>query len=475
MNFLVTGATGFAGSFVTDLLVSKGFQVRVLIRDEAKRTDFERRGIDVVIGELNDADAVARAVRGVEKVLHIAALFRQAGLPASEFDRVNVEGARNLLDRAIEAGVKRIVHCSTVGVHGHIESPPADESTPFNPGDPYQVSKAEGEKLFLEYVSSGRISGVVIRPAMIFGPGDTRTLKIFGPVARRRFFFVGKGNALVHFVDVRDLAEAFLLAAQREDLNASSYIIAGETSLPLRQLTDLVASLMGVPAPWFRLPVKPMQILGTMCETVCTPLKIQPPIFRRRVDFFTKDRAFDISKARRELGYAPSRSLVQELVEIIDSYVESGIIPRSLIQRPTVLLRTTEGRIQFWSDGDGHRYGWTRCQTIGENSHELFATQFPVALPEIEKELMSRGRWNGLLHHRDRSGREVQVRSSWTLLRCHRSDTVSVLELNHVLGSENKGRGTPLKFRDSVSAGGLTANLLLEISHALPLLRSVAA
>jgi nucleoside-diphosphate-sugar epimerase len=451
MDFLVTGATGFTGSVVTDLLVSKAYRVRVLIRDESKRAEFEKHGIDVVVGELNDVGAVTRAVKGVGKILHIAALFRQAGLPASEFDRVNVQGTRNLLDRAIEAGVRRMIHCSTVGVHGHIESPPATESTPFSPGDPYQESKASGEKLFLEYVSSGRISGVVIRPAMIFGPGDTRTLKIFGPVARRRFFFVGKGDALVHFIDVRDLAESFLLAAQNEELNATSYIIAGETSLTLKEMTALTAALMGVPAPWFQLPIKPMQLLGTVCEAICTPLKMNPPIFRRRVDFFTKNRSFDISKARRELGFVPSRSLAQELVEIIDSYVEAGTIPRELINRPTVLLRTTEGQIQFWRDGDGHRYGWSRGQTIGENSHELLGTRFPVALPEIEKELMSRGRWDGILHHRDRSGREVPVRSSWILIRRDGMDTASVLEMNHLLDrSGTNGDAVPVQ--DAVSA-----------------------
>jgi len=321
---LVTGASGFVGSALVDYLCRLGRPVRAMVRNPAAVSPLQARGIPVVLADLRDYQSLLNAVQGVDAVYHIAALFRQAGLPAHEFYEVNAEGTRRLLDAALAAGVRRVVHCSTVGVLGHISNPPADETTPYNPGDVYQHSKMEGEKIALQYFRSGKIPGVVIRPAMIYGPGDRRTLKLFRMIARRRFFYVGSGELEVHFVDVRDLVRAFVMAMDHQEISGQVYIIAGERALPLREMVEIIARELGVPPPRWHLPVRPMQWLGSICEAVCTPLRIQPPIFRRRVDFFTKRRSFDISKAKRELGYQPARSLEQEVAEIIAWYRQHG-------------------------------------------------------------------------------------------------------------------------------------------------------
>jgi dihydroflavonol-4-reductase len=458
VDFLVTGATGFTGSAVTELLVSRGKKVRVLIRDASRSASFLERGIEVVVGDLNNKEAMKRAVNGASTVLHIAALFRQAGLPASEFYRVNVEGTRNLLDRAVEAGVEKVIHCSTVGVLGHIAHPPATEETPFNPGDPYQQSKMEGEKLFLEYVQSGKIKGTVIRPAMIYGPGDTRTLKIFKPIAEGKFFYVGPGDALVHFIDVRDLAESFLLAAERSDVNGEVFIIAGETALPLKDLVGIISELMGTSEPWLHLPVKPMQVLGSLCEAICTPLKIQPPIFRRRVDFFTKDRSFDVSKAKERLGFKPTRPLAQELSEIIESYVNAGIIDLSRKKRPSVMVRAICGKIHAWEGSARALYGWSKGEALGTTSHSLLKTQFPMELAAINKTLMETGRWQGVLLHRDHRGQPVKVMSRWKLLRLPSNRDPLILESNTLL-QESMSGGSLMAIASSVFIHSPVCNL----------------
>lgn len=321
---LVTGASGFVGSVLTDYLISLGRPVRAMVRNPAAIPGLEKKGAEVVVADLKDSESLQRAVDGVGCIYHIAALFRQAGLPEREYYEVNAEGTRRLFEAAIAAGVRRIVHCSTVGVLGHIEHPPADENTPYNPGDVYQRSKMEGEKIALDFFQSGRIRGVVIRPAMIYGPGDRRTLKLFRMIARRRFFYVGKGEMEVHFIHVRDLARAFVLAMDQEAINAEIYIIAGERALPLREMVELIARELGVPPPRLHLPVRPVQLLGTICEAVCTPFRINPPIFRRRVDFYTKRRSFDASKAARELGFHPEKRVEEEIAEITAWYREHG-------------------------------------------------------------------------------------------------------------------------------------------------------
>jgi len=168
------------------------------------------------------------------------------------------------------------------------------------------------------------MAGAVIRPGMVYGPRDTRNLKLFKLIARGIALYIGDGSTLVHYVDVRDLARAFVLAMEHEERNAEIYMIAGERPASFRELTELISNALGKRPLSVRLPVKPMQWLGSACEAICRPLHIPPPIFRRRVDFYTKNRQFDASKAVSELGYRPARALEDEVADIVGWYREHG-------------------------------------------------------------------------------------------------------------------------------------------------------
>ena len=324
--YLVTGAGGFVGGYLVRELLNRGVRVRAMVRRRDRIGDLLGLNVEIVEADLTDRVLLDKVVQGVRGVYHVAALFREAGHPEHVFYDINAEGVRRLFDASIAAGVERIVHCSTVGVLGHVKDPPADEKTPYNPGDMYQRTKMAGEQIALDYFSSGAIEGVVIRPGMIYGPGDERTLKLFRMIARRRFFYVGRGEALVHWVDVRDLARSFFFAMEQSDRNGDVYIIAGREAVPLRVMAEEVARQLGVRPPWLRLPVKPMQWLGSACEIVCRPFGFEPPIFRRRVDFFTKDRHFSIAKAQRELGFEPRQTLSGEISDILQDCRDKGLV-----------------------------------------------------------------------------------------------------------------------------------------------------
>lgn len=326
---LVTGANGFVGGHVVDAALSHGFTVRALVRDLNRAGDLKGKGVELVVGELRDQDSLNSATKDCFGVLHIAALFRETNFPEEVFNDINVAGTRRLLDASIAAGVQRFVHCSTSGVLGELKEVPASEETPYNPSDMYQRSKTAGEKLALEYFRSGKISGVVIRPGMIYGPGDTRLFKIFKLIAKQRFFYVGKGDAFVHFIDVRDLANAFILALKDQNHTGEIYTIAGERPMTLKQAADFIADELGVRHPWLHLPKRATQLLGSVCEAICTPLGIAPPIYRRRVDFYTKHRCFKTEKAARDLGFKPARPFVEEVRDIIKWYREHGMLPAS--------------------------------------------------------------------------------------------------------------------------------------------------
>lgn len=336
-TYLVTGATGFTGGHLARHLRELGVTVRALVRDLKRARDLASLGIEVCEGTLEDRSSLLRATEGVYGIYHIAAAFREAGVPDKHYYNVNVEGTVRLLDAAIENGVHRFIYCSTNGVHGGIDNPPGDENSPIKPGDLYQDSKWQAEQIVREYFKGGKIGGVVIRPAMIYGPGDTRFLKMFRMIANGTFFYIGAGKALVHFIDVRDLACAFETAMQREHLNNQVYLIAGERYLTLKETVNMIAEMLGVRRPWLHLPLGPLQLLGEICERVCKPFGIEPPIYRRRVDFFAKHRAFDISRAKKDLDFKPAKPFEQELLEITNWYVNAGLIPGARASSPHLL------------------------------------------------------------------------------------------------------------------------------------------
>jgi nucleoside-diphosphate-sugar epimerase len=265
--------------------------------------------VELVEGSLQDPEALTRACAGVDIVYNIAALYRQAGLPDATYRTVNAEAVGEIIRAAARGGARRVVHCSTVGVHGDVDHPPANEDAPLKPGDIYQATKVEGEVIARQAAAETGVELVIARPTGIYGPGDRRLLKLFRGVARRRFVLLGDGKIYYHLTYIEDLVEGFRLCGEVPAAAGRTYILAGGEVATLGDLMGIIAEEAGVPKPWLRLPVLPFWLAGAACEAVCAPLGIEPPLYRRRVDFFTKSRAFDISRARAELGYDPQISI----------------------------------------------------------------------------------------------------------------------------------------------------------------------
>ena len=327
MRVLVTGATGFAGGHLVRALASRGHQVRAFQREAARQPDPGVPGvpgIDIAIGDLRDPGALRRAVQGIDVVYHIAAIYRQAGVSTEVYRAVNATAVGQLVEAAAAAGARRVVHCSTVGVHGDVEHPPANEDAPLKPGDIYQETKLEGERLARAAGASTGIEVTIVRPSGIYGPGDRRLLKLFRGVARRRWITLGRGKIYYHLTYIDDLVEGFRLCGEHPSAANRTYILAGGEVTTLNDLVAMTAEVAGVQAPAIHLPVWPFWIAGALCEAVCAPLGIEPPLYRRRVDFFTKSRAFDISRAQREIGYAPQIRLHDGIRRTIEWYRAHG-------------------------------------------------------------------------------------------------------------------------------------------------------
>jgi len=327
MKIFVTGGTGFTGSHLVQRLVKDGYEVGVLARKSSNTELLKKLGVEIITGDLIDKDLVRKAVNGFDMVYHLAALYREGGgIAEKPFWDTNVIGTENMLEASMHANVDRFIHCSTVGVHGHISKPPADEDYPYNPGDVYQKTKVEGERIALGYFKKG-LPGVIVRPVGIYGPGDLRFLKMFKYINSGRFIMIGSGEVLYHLTYIDDLVEGFLLCGKKENALGQTYIIGGERYTSLNKLVEIIANSLGVEKPRFRFPFFwPVWTAALLCEVVCYPFGINPPIFRRRVDIFKKDRAFDISKARKELGYEPNVGLEEGIKKTADWYRERGYL-----------------------------------------------------------------------------------------------------------------------------------------------------
>jgi nucleoside-diphosphate-sugar epimerase len=322
---LVTGISGFTGSNLAKALVRNGDEVYGFARPSSRLNGLQETGIHILKGDLTEANSVEEAVKGMDIVYHLAASYRESGLPNSEYYKVNVGGTRHVLAAAFKHGAKRVVHCSTAGVHGHVENPPADENAPFNVGDLYQATKLEGEKVVREYMQQG-LSCVIFRPVGIYGPGDRRFLKLFKAIKQSKFIMFGDGEVLYHLTFIDDLVRGIIACGESQKAAGEIFIIAGERATTLNELVALIADTLGVEKPGLYLPFWSLWTVSVFCEFACKPFGINPPLFRRRADFFRKDRSFNASKIERILGFKPSVSLEEGLRRTADWYRKENLV-----------------------------------------------------------------------------------------------------------------------------------------------------
>lgn len=305
MKVALTGASGYTGGHILRRLLARGDSVKALVREGSITPELKSSGAELVIGALGRADDASRLVKDCDAVMHVAAVYRTAGHPDSYYRQINVLGTRQLLEASAAAGVQRFVHTSTVGVHGDVKSPPADENAEVSPSDIYQATKAEADAMAREFGRTHGLEVAIVRPGAIYGPGETRLLKVFRSIARGRYAVVGSGRPHYHLVYIDDLVEGFLLALDRPEAAGETFIIAGPRAISQDDLAREVAQATGGSVWPYHIPAWPIQRLGDLVEAICIPFGIEPPIHRRRVDFWVKNRSFSIEKARRLLGYDP--------------------------------------------------------------------------------------------------------------------------------------------------------------------------
>lgn len=327
MRNLVTGGTGFTGSHLVERLLERGDDVVALDHEPGLFAEqLEEAGADLVLGSVTNQEVLDAATEGVDVVYHLAAAFRDLNAPKSVYWDVNVEGTRNVLEAAQKHDVAKVVYCSTQGVHGHVDDPPGDEESPIEPEDYYQYTKYEGEVVCHEFMDRGMDISIV-RPTAIYGPGDPgRWLMLFKMAQTGRFLMFGDGETTYHPVYINNLVDLFLLAAEKPEARGQTYLGGDERYYTLNEIVRMVAGAIDVDVNVIHLPFWPLWIASAAVEFACKPFPIEPPLFRRRADWYRQVRAFSIEKAKRELGYEPRVSLSEGLRVTAEWYQENGYL-----------------------------------------------------------------------------------------------------------------------------------------------------
>ncbi|MEM7217581.1 MAG: NAD-dependent epimerase/dehydratase family protein [Pseudomonadota bacterium] len=325
MRAVVTGATGFTGGALAQRLVALGHDVLALVRASSDTRNLQAAAIETRVVDLNDACAVRAALEPGDTVFHIAAAYRAEHADEAEFVAVNVDATRVLLEAALARGARRFVHCSTVGVQGAIEAPPASEDYRTAPNDHYQASKLEGERLALTYCERG-LDVTVVRPVGIYGPGDTRFLKLFRGVSKGWFLMIGDGETLYHLTYIDDLIDGFLRASEHPAAVGEVFTVCGARYTTLNELVGLVAQSLDRRPPRLKVPAAPVLLAAHVCDWICKRLGLASPLYPRRVEFFLLDRAFTHAKASTLLDYRPRVDLEEGLARTRDWYRDEGLL-----------------------------------------------------------------------------------------------------------------------------------------------------
>lgn len=321
---LVTGAGGFVGRRVVERALGLGVPVRALVRRGLVGAS-PRPGLELVRGDVNEPASLAAAVAGCDAVFHCA---WGGGDDLAEARRVNVEGTLHVLEAAARAASRRVVHLSTMAVHGDRLPPVLTEDTPFDlRGDAYGVSKGEGERAALAFGRERGLEVVALRPTLVYGPGAPFwLLGYFERTKREQVALIDGGVGLANLIFVEDLVDAMLAAATRPGVGGEACLVSGPTPVPWREYLGHFARMCGKPLPpsvplrRARLEMQVLRVYGVLTKR---PRRLQG----MDVKLMSQHSAVSIERAERVLGWRPATSLEAGMRVCEDWLRQEGHLP----------------------------------------------------------------------------------------------------------------------------------------------------
>jgi nucleoside-diphosphate-sugar epimerase len=328
VRYFVTGATGFIGPYLIRQLASLGHTSRCLIRSNSNAQVLKDLGAELIKGDITKAETLSGTFDNMDCVLHMATLGHMNNFTVTEamFDIVNVQGTVNVMKEALKAGVKQVVHCSTVAAMGICSEVPSTEESACNPHHPYGRSKLRAENEVMRMVTLNRLPANIIRFSMVYGPGDRRDIFKLTRMAKRGLFpRVGNRLKLTPLIHVEDAARGLLLAAEK-GIPGEIYLLTNPKSEPFDFIIKIIQQALGVPTIPLYVPEWLALIIAFVSERVFSFFGKAPPVTRKNIESTLADRVFSIEKSKKELGFHPIISPENGLRETVLWYKENGWI-----------------------------------------------------------------------------------------------------------------------------------------------------
>ena len=340
MKVLVTGAAGFLGGHLVDMLVERGDEVRAMVRpveDASRLRKLER--VEVVHGDLTDLESLKRAVQGVQRVYNVAAKTGPWGLE-KDYTKVNVWGVADLITASMDAGVQRIVHTSSITVYGHHLHGIVTEDHPFHAEDnPYSRTKIADEKLVTDLVKERGAPVVIVRPAWIYGPRDNASFGRFVAIVESgKGFLIGSGKNIVPVVYVRDMAQGLIKAGDADDgVIGQAYTIADDRRVTQSEYLNTIADFLEVSPVSRKVPYFALYTAGRAAELLWRAMgrrkSAPPPVTTYGITLLGGNQEFSIEKAQRELGYKPEYDVMRGVAEGVNWYLEQKKTTKGLQEK----------------------------------------------------------------------------------------------------------------------------------------------
>jgi nucleoside-diphosphate-sugar epimerase len=308
MNYLITGATGFIGPYLINRLIADGHVCRCLVRPGSENKIPEIPGVHIITGDITHPESLTGIAGNMDCLLHLATLGHMNNFTVTEsmFHAINVQGTRNIMNEALRAGVKKIVHCSSVAAMGICEEIPATEKTPCKPHHPYGRSKLDAEVEVQRMVVENGLPAVITRFSMVYGPGDRRDILKLVRMAKKGLFpKVGRRPKLTPLIHVQDAVDGLLLAAEK-GIPGEIYLITNRQSEPFDTIQKIIQDALDAGKPTLYVPEWAALAMATLIEKTFSFIGKTPPVSRKNMESTLADRVFSVEKAILQLGFDPN-------------------------------------------------------------------------------------------------------------------------------------------------------------------------
>ncbi len=325
MKIFITGGTGFIGKFTTELLSKTNHQLKLLVRKTSNSSFLKKLNVTIVEGDLADKKSLLEGMKDCDSVINIAALYSLWEPNKNIYSEINVDGTRNVMECALEAGIKKVVHISTAGVYGKPKEEPFTEESPVGPiqYSEYFKTKYEGELIAWDLYEKKGLPLVVIYPVCVLGSGDTKASgRYIQDIINRKLPATVFKNSIFSYVYVKDVAQAIVNALEKENNIGEKYLV-GNYRYTWGEINKMINEISGVPLPKFNLPDS-VTMMNAFFLTGLANLIKKPPLWGMAIDQMKVMKvgfSVDGSKAERELGikYTPIRVALEEAIKTLIS------------------------------------------------------------------------------------------------------------------------------------------------------------